>query len=42
MKNSFIPSRSTVCLLADWALILALILAGLAAGLSVLFRQVVS
>lgn len=42
MKNSFIPSRSTVCLLADWAMIFVLILAGLAAGLSAMSRQVVS
>lgn len=42
MKNPFIPSRSTVCLLAEWVMIFALILAGLAAGLSVLFRRVVS
>lgn len=41
-RNPFIPSRSTVCRLADWLLIFGLVIAGLIAAIAALISQVLA
>ncbi|MCY1669309.1 hypothetical protein [Rhizobium sp. SL86] len=42
MENPFIPSRSSVCRLADWLLIFGLVIAGLIAATAALISQVLA